>query len=213
MNIILDLPQDHFAACSFLRQSLALSLIHEHALFSGPSSDNSTADLTARINILALLAVRDPDACTTALRETARIGSIDPVYATQTKQLLVSISANLLFDGDVDIEVQDAAQEVLINLLSQGAAEDIKRTIFTDLKQVHLPPSVTTPLYSDKQLILQGALLNFRAQDDSPRDNQLTTDFEQWVAQVRYALQDSNVSRTLSWSHRDPADSLLAIRY
>ncbi|KAG9837049.1 hypothetical protein KCU98_g4087, partial [Aureobasidium melanogenum] len=192
MNIILDLPRDHFAACSFLRQSLALSLIHEHALFSGPSSDNSAADLTARIDTLALLAIRDPDACTTALREAARIGSTDSVFATQTKQLLVSISAKLLFDSDMDIEVRDAAQEVLINFLSQGAAEDVKRTIFTDSKQVYLPSSATTPLYSDKQLILQGALLNSRAQDDSLRDDRLTTDFEQWVSQVRYALQDSN---------------------
>ncbi|KEQ67672.1 uncharacterized protein M437DRAFT_38503 [Aureobasidium melanogenum CBS 110374] len=192
MNIILDLPRDHFAACSFLRQSLALSLIHEHALFSGPSSDNSAADLTARLDTLALLAIRDPDACTTALREAARIGSTDSVYATQTKQLLVSISAKLLLDGDVDIEVRDAAQEVLINLLSQGAAEDVKKTVFTDLKQVYLPSGVTTPLYSDKQLILQGALLNFRAQDHLLRDHRLTEDFEQWIVQVRYALQDSS---------------------
>ncbi|KAH0369828.1 hypothetical protein KCU65_g2939, partial [Aureobasidium melanogenum] len=192
MNIILDLPQDHFAACSFLRQSLALSLIHEHALFSAPTNDNLAADLTARIQTLALLAVRDPDACTTALREAARIGSTDSVYATQTKQLLVRISAKLLFDSDVDIEVRDAAQEVLINLLSQGAAEDVKRTIFKDLKQAYLPSSATTPLYSDKRLVLQGALLNFRAQDDSLRDDRLTTDLEHWVVQVRYALQDSN---------------------
>ncbi|KAG9563701.1 hypothetical protein KCU71_g6527, partial [Aureobasidium melanogenum] len=192
VNIILDLPRDHFAACSFLRQSLALSLIHEHALFSGPSTDNSAADLTARIDTFALLAKRDPDACTTALREAARIGSTDPVFATQTKQLLVSVSAKLLFDSEVDIEVRDAAQELLINLLSQGAAEDVKRTIFTDLKQLYLPSSATTPLYSDKQLILQGALLNFRAQDDLLRDDRLATDFERWVSQVRYALQDSN---------------------
>ncbi|KAG9564645.1 hypothetical protein KCU71_g5793, partial [Aureobasidium melanogenum] len=192
MNIILDLPRDHFAACSFLRHSLALSLIHEHALFSGPSSDNSAADLTARIDSLALLALRDPDACTAALREAARIGSTDSVFATQTKQLLVSISAKLLFDSEVDVEVRDAAQEVLINLLSQGAAEDVKRTIFTDLKHLYLPSSATTPLYSDKQLILQGALLNFRAQDDSLRDDRLKTYLEQWVSQVRYALQDSN---------------------
>ncbi|KAK6007001.1 hypothetical protein QM012_006009 [Aureobasidium pullulans] len=192
MNIILDLPQDHFAACSFLRQSLALSLIHEHTLFSGPSGHSSTEDLTARIDALALLAVRDPDACTTALREAARIGSADPVFATQTKQLLIGASAKLLFDGNMDIEVRDAAQEALINLLSQGATEDVKATIFTDLKQLHLPSSATTPLYSDKQLILQGALLNFRAQDDLLRDNQLARDFVQWVSQLRYALQDSN---------------------
>jgi hypothetical protein len=173
---------------------LALSLIYEHALFSGPSSDNSAADLTARIDTLALLALRDPDACTAALREAARIGSTDSVFATQTKQLLVSISAKLLFDSEVDVEVRDAAREVLINLLSQGAAEDVKRTIFTNLKQLYLPSSATTPLYSDKQLILQGALLNFRAQDDSLRDDRLKTYFEQWVSQVRYALQDSNVS-------------------
>ncbi|KAH0008136.1 hypothetical protein KCU78_g11404, partial [Aureobasidium melanogenum] len=192
MNIILDLPRDHFAACSFLRHSLALSFIHEHALFSGPSSDNSSTDLTARIDTFALLALRDPDACTAALREAARIGSTDSVFATQTKQLLVSISAKLLFDSEVDIEVRDAAQEVLINLLSQGAAEDVKRTIFIDLKQLYLPFNATTPLYSDKQLILQGALLNFRAQDESLRDDRLTTDFERWVLQVRHALQDSN---------------------
>lgn len=197
MNIILDLPQDHFAACSFLRQSLALSLIHEHALFNGSSGDSSVANLASRIDTLALLAIRDPDACTTALREATRIGSTDPVFATQTKKLLVSISAKLLFNGDVDIEVRDAAQEVLINFLSHGASADVKETIFTGSKQLHLPSSATTPLYSDKQLILQGALLNFRAQDDLPGDDQLITDFEQWVSQVRYALQDSNVSRII----------------
>lgn len=213
MKIILGLPQDHFAACSFLRQSLALSLVYEHALFNGPSGDNSVADLTARIDTLALLAIRDPDACTTALREAARIGSTDSVFATQTKQLLVSISAKLLFDGDVDIEVRDAAQEVIINFLSQEALKDINITILANSKQLYLPSGATTPLYSDKQLMLQGALLNFRTQDDSLRDDRLIKDFKQWVSQVRYALQDSNVSGIMSRYHQHSTDNFAAIRY
>lgn len=213
MKLILDLPQDHFAACSFLRQSLALSLIYEHALFNGPSGNNSASDLTARTDTFALLAIRDPDACTTALREAARIGSTDSVFATQTKQLLVSISAKLLFDGDVDIEVRDATQEVIINFLSQEALKDIKGTTFTDSKQLYLPSGTTTPLYSDKQLMLQGALLNFRTRDDSLRDDRLTKDFKQWVSQVRYALQDSNVSGIMSQYDQHPSDNFPAIRY
>jgi hypothetical protein len=200
MKIIMDLPRDHFAACSFLRQSLALSLIHEHALFSGPSKDDLAADLTARSDIFTLLATRDPDACVTALREAARIGSTDSVYATQATELLVNISAKLLSHDGVDIEVQDAAQEVLVNLLSQDAGEEVKKIALTSLKRSYLPSSAITPLFGDKRLILQGALLNFRSQDELPVDDELARDFEAWVPQVRRALQDSNVSNTITQS-------------
>jgi hypothetical protein len=198
MKVIMDLPQDHFAACSFLRQSLALSLIHEHALFSGPSKDNLAADLTARSDIFTLLAARDPDACATALREAARIMSTDSVYATQATELLVNISARLLLDDGVDIEVQDAAQEVLVNLLSQGAREEVKKIVLTPLEQSYLPPSATTPLFGDKRLILQGALLSFRAQDGMQLDGKLAIDLRVWVSEVRRALQDSNVSDVIT---------------
>ena len=194
MKVILDLPRDHFAACSFLRQSLALSLIHEHALFSGISKNTSTVDLTARLDVFTLLAVRDPDACATALREAARIGSTNSVYATQTTELLVNVSAKFLLDDGVDIEVQDAAQEVLVALLSQGAGEEIKKIFSTDSKQSYLPSSAATPLFGDKRLILQGALLNSRAQEGLPADSELTHQFETWVSQVHSALRDSNVS-------------------
>ncbi|KAI4724759.1 hypothetical protein E4T49_07502 [Aureobasidium sp. EXF-10728] len=192
LNMVLDLPADHFAACSFLRQSLALSLIHEHALFSGISKESSSADMSARIETFVLLAKRDPDACTTALREAARVGATDLVYAIETTELLVKVSAKLLFDESVDIEVQDAAQEVLVSLLSQGVVENAKTAILTNFKESYLPSSAATPLFGDKRLILQGALLNFRSQDDSLKDDQLTKDFGRWVAQVRHALQDSN---------------------
>jgi hypothetical protein len=175
---------------------LALSLVHEHALFSGPSKDNLAADVTARSDIFTLLATQDPDACVTALREAARIGSTDPVYATQATELLVNISAKLLSDGDVDIEVQDAAQEVLVNLLCQAAREEVKKVVLTSLKRSYLPSRAITPLFGDKRLILQGMLLNFRAQNGLRADAELTRDFEAWVPQVRRALQDSNVSRT-----------------
>ncbi|THY29528.1 hypothetical protein D6D00_03503 [Aureobasidium pullulans] len=191
MNIILDLPQEHFAACAFLRQSLALSLVHEYAVFSGPTNDNSAADGSARVDTFVSLAARDPDACATALREAARIGIADPVYAAQATNLLVNISSRL-FDASVDIEVQDAAQEVLKVLFSQGAAEIIKKAIFVDLKKLYLPCSAATPLFSDKRIILQGSLLNLRAEDESLRDGQLTEDFDRWVLQVRNALYDAN---------------------
>jgi hypothetical protein len=197
MKIILDLPRDHFAACSFLRQSLALSLIHEHALFSGLSKDNLAADLTERSDVFTLLATRDPDACVTALREAARIGSIDSVYASQATELLVNVSTKLLFDDNVDIEVQDAAQEVLVNSLSQGAGEEVKKIALMSFKRSYLPSTAVTPLFGDKRLILQGALLNYRARDGLPADDELAGDFEAWVPQVRRALQDSNVSRTI----------------
>ena len=213
MKIILDLPQDHFAASSFLRQSLALSLIHEYALFSGLSDDRSAADLRARLDIFALLASRDPDACTTALREAARIGSTDSVYATQTTELLVKVSANLLFNDAVDIEVQDAIQEVLVTLLSQGAEDEIKKIWFTDLEQPYLPSSAATPLFGDKRLILQGALLNFRVQDGSPGDSELTFKFETWVSQVRSALCDSNVGFEPSQNCVTSTDNFPAVRH
>jgi hypothetical protein len=213
MKAILDLPPDHFAACSFLRQSLALSLIHEHALFSGPSKDNLAADLTARSDIFTLLAARDPDACATALREAAKIMSTNSVYATQATELLVNISARLLLDNGVDIEVRDAAQEVLVNLLSQGGGEKVKKIVLTSLKQSYLPSSATTPLFGDKRLVLQGALLSFRAQDGLQSDGELTKDFELWVSQVRRALQDSNVSNIKTWNQGVSTDSLLAIRH
>ena len=194
MNIILNLPQEHFAACAFLRQSLALSLVHEYAVFSGPTNDNSAADVSARVDTFLSLAARDPDACATALREAARIGTTDQVYAAQATNLLVNISSRLLFDASVDIEVQDAAQEVLKVLFSEGAAEIIKKAIFVDLKRLYLPCSAATPLFSDKRIILQGSLLNLRAEDESLRDGQLTEDFDRWVLQVRNALYDANVS-------------------
>lgn len=193
MEVILDLPRDHFAACSFLRQSLALSLIHEHALFSGPSKDCSAAYLKARSDTLVLLATRDPDACTTALREAARIGFTDVVYATQTTELLVNVSANLLSDSGSDIEVQDAAQEVLVTLLTKGAVDEVKKIFSTVTGKSYLPSSAVTPLFGDKRLVLQGAMLDWRAQDALPADRELTTDFETWVSHVRSALQDSNV--------------------
>lgn len=140
------------------------------------------------------LAARDPDACATALREAARIGIADPVYAAQATNLLVNISSRLLFDASVDIEVQDAAQEVLKVLFSQGAAGIIKKAILVDLKKLYLPCSAATPLFSDKRIILQGSLLNLRAEDESLRDGQLTEDFDRWVLQVRNALYDANVS-------------------
>jgi len=213
MKIILDLPQNHFAACSFLRQSLALSLIHEYALFSGLSEDRSATDLRARLDIFALLASRDPDACTTALREAARIGSMDSVYATQTTELLVDVSANLLFNDAVDIEVQDAAQEVLVTLLSQGAEDEINRTFSTDLEQPYLPSSAATPLFGDKRLILQGALLNFRVQGDLQADSELTRKFEAWVSQVRSALSDSNVGFEPSQNRETSTNSFPAVRH
>ncbi|KAL2035004.1 hypothetical protein VTO58DRAFT_100921 [Aureobasidium pullulans] len=192
MNILLALPQEHFAACAFLRQCLALSLIHEYAVFSGPTNDNSAADVSARVDTFLSLAARDPDACATALREAARIGTADQVYAAQATNLLVNISSRLLFDASVDIEVQDAAQEVLKVLFSEGAAEIIKKAIFVDLKRLYLPCSAATPLFSDKRIILQGSLLNLRAEDESLRDGQLTGDFDRWVLQVRNALYDVN---------------------
>lgn len=140
------------------------------------------------------LAARDPDACATALREAARIGTADPIYAAQATNLLVNIASRLLFDASVDIEVQDAAQEVLKVLFSQGAAEIIKKAIFVDLEKLYLPCSAATPLFSDKRIILQGSLLNLRAEDESLRDGQLTEDFDRWVLQVRNALYDANVS-------------------
>ncbi|KAI5238409.1 hypothetical protein E4T43_07441 [Aureobasidium subglaciale] len=192
MNILLDLPQDHFAACSFLRQSLALSLIHEHALFTGPSKYNTSADLTARIDTFALLATRDPDACTSALRETARLGSTNHFYAAQTTELLVAVAAKLLHDDDVNIEVQDAAQEVLVSFFSQGAADDVKKAFLVNLKTSYLPSNAATPLFGDKRLILQGALLNLRAEDESLRNELLARDFGAWVVQVHDALRDIN---------------------
>jgi hypothetical protein len=211
MKVILDLPRDHFAACSFLRQSLALSLIHEHALFSGISKDNLSADLTARLDIFALLAVRDPDACSTALREAARIGSTDSVYATQTTELLANVSANLLSKKGVDIEVQDAAQEVLVTLLSLGAEEEVKKIFSTDPKQSYLPSSTTTPLFDDKRLILQAALLDSQAQDGPLADSGLTGDFEAWILQVRSALQGSNVSYTIPQNRETSTNGVPAI--
>lgn len=163
-------------------------------MFSGLSKDGVTAELLARLDIFALLAVRDPDACATALREAARIGSMDSVYATQATELLVNVSAKLLLDVAVDIEVQDAAQEVLVTLLSQGAGEEVKKIFCTGSQQSYLPSSSATPLFGDKRLILQGALLNFRAQDGTLADSELAKEFETWVAQVRSALRDSNVS-------------------
>lgn len=195
MNIILDLPRDHSAACSFLRQSLALSLIHEYAVFSGPSNTNSSAELTGKLQTFALLAIRDPDACATALREAARISSIDPVYASQTAELLAKVSAKLLFEAEIaDMEVQDAAQEVLKALFSQGAANTVRGAIPRDLEKTYLPSSTATPLFSDKRLILQGALLNFRAEGGLHTPS-LAEDFKGWVWRVRNALQEANVSR------------------
>ncbi|CAD0106145.1 unnamed protein product [Aureobasidium uvarum] len=216
LNMVLDLPPDHFAACSFLRQSLALSLIHEHALFSGLSKDNSSADMTARVETFKLLATCDPDACTTALREAAKIGASDLVYATETTELLVNVSAKLLFDESVDIEVQDAAQEVLVSLLSQGAVE--KNAIYTSFKGLYLPTSAATPLFGDKRHILQGALLNFRAQDDSLKDDRLTGDFGRWVSQpfdTRYAAvtatQQLEEKSLAYFNYNDPGNSVLEL--
>ncbi|KEQ95613.1 hypothetical protein AUEXF2481DRAFT_79436 [Aureobasidium subglaciale EXF-2481] len=192
MNILLNLPRDHFAACSFLRQSLALSLIHEHALFTGPSKSNTSADLTARVDTFSLLATRDPDACTSALRETARLGATNHVYAAQTTELLVAVAAKLLHDDDVDIEVQDAAQEVLVSFFSQGAADDVKKTFLVNLRTSYLPSNAATPLFGDKRLILQGALLNLRAEDESLRNEPLARDFGAWVVQVHGALRVIN---------------------
>ena len=210
MNIILDLPGDHFAACSFLRQSLALSLIHEHALFSGPSKDQLAANLTAKSDVFARLAIQDPDACTTALREAARIASTDSVYATQTTELLVNVSANLLLDSGVDNEVQDAAQEVLVTLLSQSAGDEVKQIFSTGFKQSYFPFSAATPLFSARRLILQGALLDLRVTDALSETSELAKDFEAWVSQVRSALQDSNVSFVTSETQETPTDRFLA---
>lgn len=195
MNIILDLPQDHFAACSFLRQSLALSLIHEHAVFSGPSNKNLSEETSAKIETFASLARRDPDACATALRQAASIGSENAVYASQTTELLARISARLLFDDAiVDIEVQDAAQEVLRQLFSHGATDVVRSVIIGDLKSLSLPTSKVTPLFSDKRLVLQGALFNFKMEDESLQTTVSEPDFQEWVVEVRSALQESNVS-------------------
>ncbi|KAI5194462.1 hypothetical protein E4T38_09568 [Aureobasidium subglaciale] len=150
------------------------------------------ADLTARVDTFSLLATRDPDACTSALRETARLGATNHVYAAQTTELLVAVAAKLLHDDDVDIEVQDAAQEVLVSFFSQGAADDVKKTFLVNLRTSYLPSNAATPLFGDKRLILQGALLNLRAEDESLRNEPLARDFGAWVVQVHGALRVIN---------------------
>ncbi|KAI5235931.1 hypothetical protein E4T42_09591 [Aureobasidium subglaciale] len=150
------------------------------------------ADLTARVDTFSLLATRDPDACTSALRETARLGATNHVYAAQTTELLVAVAAKLLHDDDVDIEVQDAAQEVLVSFFSQGAADDVKKTFLVNRRTSYLPSNAATPLFGDKRLILQGAFLNLRAEDESLRNEPLARDFGAWVVQVHGALRDIN---------------------
>jgi hypothetical protein len=195
MNLILNLPREHFAACSSLRQSLALSLIHEYAIFSGPSNESTQADLQARISTFTQLAARDPDACTTALTEAARLCRIDSTYASQTMQLLAEVSISLLHNSDIiDMEVQNAAQEVLTTLFTSNKADVVQKIITQDTRKAYLPFDARTPLFSDKRLVLQGALLSIRAEDETLQTKELADAFSRWVLQVSNALQEMNVS-------------------
>lgn len=175
-----------FAAHSALRQSLAHATIQEFACSSNPQSFTS----------LSALAKKDPDACASALFEAAKLCDGNNKYCQRTDELLLKLCAELLFDSNsiIDHEVQAAAQDVLLVLLNSEQSGDVQAVLRKEVETLHLPANAATPLFQDKRLILQGALLELRFDGAEVLNRSLPGDVADWVIAVKSALHDDNVS-------------------
>jgi len=188
INNLLSLPASQSGAYSSLRESLAHAAIHEYAVFAG-----SSIDVEKTVEAFADLARADPDACATALQQAAKDCASQQRFAQSTADLLSKICAKLLFSLDIsDIEVQAAAQDTVLSLLEAGQTHVVRNVFCRDLKTLYLPHSAATPLFQDKRIVLQGALIGFRLAGAEVPDRSLPDDLQEWVLQVRNAAKEEN---------------------
>lgn len=139
----------------------------------------------------------DADACATTLVEAAKLCITSEKFRKLSGELLTRLSAKLLFASDrtVDLEVQAAAQDVLVALLNSQEVDAVEVALRGEAPSLYLPINAATPLFQDKRLVLQGALLELRFCRTEADDRSLSNDFEDWVRSIRSALHENNVSR------------------
>ncbi|KAL1305789.1 hypothetical protein AAFC00_003953 [Neodothiora populina] len=187
---LFHLDRDTSAACSALRASLSDALLQEHAYLESIDKCNLSDTRAALLG----LADSDADACTTALISACTSCSNNPEFTRMSHKPLASVCASLLFDSAsyTDIEVQAAAQDVLISLLNSKEASAVQDILSDSTEGLYLPSNAATPLFQDDRLVLQGALLDLRLCGTDMTAQSLSTDFHAWINAVRAALHEDN---------------------
>lgn len=195
LSVLLDMKRDTFAASSALRQSLAHATLQEAAYLE--SLDQ--ADPESLIAIVNLAHSDDADACATMLVEAAKLCTSSERFRNLAGDLLTWVSINLLFDTIqvVDLEVQAAAQDVLLALLDSEQCDSVQEVLRSEVTSLSLPMNAATPLFQDKRMILQGALLDLRFAREETRGSSLPDDFANWVKLIQSALHEENVSNII----------------
>lgn len=177
----MNLTGNQFGAASALRQSLAHATLRESAILR--FKDKAAP---GHFNSLLRLASSDPDACTTMLQHALPLCRIQPRFYP-----LADLCSELLFHDDtLDLEVQAAAQGVLLTVLDSQSIY-----MRQDPQQLHklLHLSATTPLQQDKRMVLQGVLLELGLNSRTAcGDEGLSGNFQSWIASVTTALHEDN---------------------
>lgn len=191
LDAVLELSQDVFAANSSLRLSLANLLISQI-----PSVHLERGNTAESIAIILKLAKRDPDACTTMLEQAKKLCTNSLRFLTLACRTLSEICTSVLFDSSAtsDLEVRAAAQDLILALLASHQAGTVRGILMLKTDRLRLPLDNATPLFLDKRMVLQAALLEFRLSDEDPSDRSLAADLQAWTLTLGAALHEDNVS-------------------
>lgn len=194
-NLLYQGP-DLFAAHSAVRQSLAHATLQEGAYIRSSGGDGNDP-----FDALVKLAQSDSDVCTTVLAEASQLCKISERFRKLAGEVLTKICTKLLFDNEkpVDLEVQTAAQDSLVALLDSQQTETIQGVIREEVESLYLPINAATPLFQDKRLVLQGALLELRFAGAEVSERSLPQDFGDWMVSLKSALHEDNVSNPVSF--------------
>lgn len=191
MNALLVLDRDTFAACSALRQSLSHAALQENAYLQSTGNTDP-----AYLPSLLQLSTSDGDACTTMLIKAAKLCNTSDKFRSLSAELLSTLCTRLLFgqDASKDVEVQSSSQDVLLALLDSKQSATVQEVLRRDTDVLHLPNNAATPLFHDKRLVLQGALLELRFGGAEASGRSLSDDFKDWTVSIGEALHEDNVS-------------------
>lgn len=209
LNVILELPQGKHAAISSLRQSLAHLLISQIPLLQSDHDSNVNF-----VPTILSLAERDPDACATMLERAKRLCIDNRQFCELACPILSEICTAVLFQAyaATDLEVRAAAQDVILTLLDSQQAGMVRDTLSKKVDSLHLPADNATPLFQDKRLILQAALLELRMINEDQSGRSLAADLAEWTSMLEAALHEDNVSDARQFLTA-PTDTPPAIRY
>ena len=202
LDALIHLEHNTFAAHSGLRQSLAHATLQEAVyLHQGIESEALSC-------LVRLARSPDADACAYMLVQAAKLCASHGKFRALASGLLTALSAKLLFDerASVDIEIQAAAQDVLLALFDSDQAGKVQQILQQVAQNLYLPINASTPLFQDKRMVLQGALLELRFCGVEATGRSLPDDFADWVMSLKPALHEDNVSSSNFKAAREHTD-------